>query len=240
MKISYNLTGADRKKLVTAIATELSATAKYLGAPSFAYQIGEWQLNKNGTLTGKDNLSLISDVQERYDLVPVDEEYDVPMAMITLVPEEKSEPEEFALTIEVPKNDFTDTALENLKRLIVSKSSLIKKAIGIDNLDIEITDDRISFPWFNSQGNADRVRAYTLFVTALCDMAKTQKRITSTAKETYNDKYAFRCFLLRLGFIGSEFKVCRKILLKNLDGNGAFKAKQETTEINREAVTDDE
>lgn len=223
MKISYNLTGADRKKSATAIATELNTTAKYLGAPSFAYQIGEWLLDKNGTLMGEDNPSLISDVQERHDFIPVDEEYDVPMAMITLVPEDKTEPEEFALTIEVPKQDFTDTALENLKRLIVSKSALIKKSIGMDNLDIEISEDRISFPWFNPRGDADKVRAYTYFVTKLCDMAKSQSRINGTEKEVENEKYAFRCFLLRLGFIGNEYKAERKILLQNLTGSSAFK-----------------
>lgn len=41
--------------------------------------------------------------------------------------------------------------------------------------------------------------------------------------ETGNDKYAFRCFLLRLGFIGDEYKIARKVLLKNLTGNSAFR-----------------
>lgn len=61
------------------------------------------------------------------------------------------------------------------------------------------------------------------FITALCDMAKNQKRITSKEKETDNEKYAFRCFLLRLGFIGAEYKTERKILLRNLTGSSAFK-----------------
>ena len=55
-------------------------------------------------------------------------------------------------------------------------------------------------------------------------MAKTQKRITAKEKEVDNEKYAFRCFLLRLGFIGDEHKVTRKILLRNLSGSSAFKA----------------
>ena len=42
-------------------------------------------------------------------------------------------------------------------------------------------------------------------------------------REVENEKYAFRCFLLRLGFIGEEYKVERKILLKNLTGSSAFK-----------------
>ena len=37
--------------------------------------------------------------------------------------------------------------------------------------------------------------------------------------------YAFRCFLLRLGFIGDEYKAARRVLLKNLTGNGAWKNK---------------
>ena len=54
-------------------------------------------------------------------------------------------------------------------------------------------------------------------------MAKNQKRVTAKDKDVDNDKYAFRCFLLRLGFIGAEYKADRKILLKNLTGSSAFK-----------------
>jgi hypothetical protein len=54
-------------------------------------------------------------------------------------------------------------------------------------------------------------------------MARNAKRVTATEKEVDNEKYAFRCFLLRLGFIGAEYKTERKILLKNLTGSSAFK-----------------
>ena len=54
-------------------------------------------------------------------------------------------------------------------------------------------------------------------------MARTQTRITAKEKEIDNEKYAFRCFLLRLGFIGAEYKAERKILLKNLTGSSAFR-----------------
>ncbi|MDD7450824.1 MAG: hypothetical protein PUK76_07235 [Treponema sp.] len=61
------------------------------------------------------------------------------------------------------------------------------------------------------------------FITALCEMSINQKRINATEKDVDNEKYAFRCFLLRLGFIGEEYKAERKILLKNLSGSSAFK-----------------
>ena len=56
------------------------------------------------------------------------------------------------------------------------------------------------------------------------EFAKTAKRVTAKEKDTDNEKYAFRCFLLRLGFIGDEFKGARKILLSRLSGSSAFKS----------------
>ena len=59
-------------------------------------------------------------------------------------------------------------------------------------------------------------------------MSIEQKRITAKAREVANEKYAFRCFLLRLGFIGDEYKLSRKLLLANLDGSSAFKTVKES------------
>jgi hypothetical protein len=131
--------------------------------------------------------------------------------------------EDIGLVIEMPRSSFTDTALDNLKRLVESKSNLIKKALGTETLELEITDDKVEFPWFGDGTDLDAVKAYTHFVTSLCEMARVQKRVTAKEKETDNDKYAFRCFLLRLGFIGTAYKEERKILLRNLTGSSAFK-----------------
>jgi hypothetical protein len=80
--------------------------------------------------------------------------------------------------------------------------------------------------------DADEVKAYSHLIAALCEMSKNQKRISATEKAVDNEKYAFRCFLLRLGFIGNEYKTERKILLRNLSGSSAFKggAKHEISE----------
>lgn len=63
------------------------------------------------------------------------------------------------------------------------------------------------------------------FLTALCTMAKEAKRVLAKETEVESEKYAFRCFLLRLGFIGSDSKAARKILLRNLSGHSAFRNK---------------
>lgn len=54
-------------------------------------------------------------------------------------------------------------------------------------------------------------------------MSKAVKTVSAKEKEVDNEKYAFRCFLLRLGFIGAEYKEERKVLLRNLTGSSAFK-----------------
>lgn len=84
-------------------------------------------------------------------------------------------------------------------------------------------------PWFTLTGDENEATAYAQFITALVDMAATQKRVTAKAKELDNEKYAFRCVLLRLGFIGDDYKETRKILLRNLSGNSARKAGHKST-----------
>ena len=96
--------------------------------------------------------------------------------------------------------------------------------MGVSDLTINLLDDRLAFDWFPADSTPEEVNAYTAFVAALCEMARTQKRITAKEKEVDNEKYAFRCFLLRLGFIGGEHKQTRKILLRNLSGSSAFKS----------------
>lgn len=125
------------------------------------------------------------------------------------------------LTVEIP---LEKVAVGNLTKLLDAKGNLIRKALGITDLRIELLEDRVAFPWF-SQVDADSVAAYTHFISALCEMSRNAKRVTATEKPVENEKYAFRCFLLRLGFIGTEYKAERKILLRNLSGSAAFKNK---------------
>lgn len=207
MELNYNVTGAERKKLVTAIGTILNLPAKYLGAPSFAYEVGSVTIDKNGTVFCEDGekseklTAALCECGFSADLPEVGD----------------------SLVIEYPKADMTDAALENLQRLVASKESLIKKALGADALPIEVTEDKIRFPWFKGFPEGDTVNAYAHFTGKLIGMAKSQTRITATEKSVENEKYAFRCFLLRLGFIGTEYKDARKILLRNLSGSAAFK-----------------
>ena len=115
---------------------------------------------------------------------------------------------------------------DNLRKILEAKGGLIKKALGIDSVDFTNDGNFTVFRWLSTD-DLDKVAAYTGFVLALCKMSKTQTRVTVKEKDVENEKYAFRCFLLRLGYIGAEFKHERKILLKNFTGSAAFNTPKE-------------
>ena len=127
------------------------------------------------------------------------------------------------LTISMPRELFTNTDIDTLQQIVTARAPLLRKAFLADFIEAVVTDTTVSFPWFPFTAEPDEVNAYSTFVTKLCDMARRQKRVVATSAETDNDKYAFRCFLLRLGFIGDEYKIARKVLLRYLTGNSAFR-----------------
>lgn len=100
-----------------------------------------------------------------------------------------------------------------------------------------VEENVISFPWFEKMPAADECKAYTAFIASLCQMSIKQKRINSTEKPIANDKYAFRCFLLRLGFVGDAHKATRKVLLKNLTGSSAFKNGLPAKEVHEDEIS---
>ncbi len=210
MKINYNVSSKERKALVDKISEITEIPAKYLGVPSCAYQVGSFTIGRNGELTFNDqaNIDEVELLIERLSEAGFEAEIQI---------------EEANLVIQMPRTYFTDAGLENLVKLIEAKGSLIKRALNVDSLPIEKDEERISFPWFQGMPDAEDIKAYTIFITKLCEMANKQQRIIATEKPVENEKYAFRCFLLRLGFIGSEFKNERKILLSRLTGSSAFR-----------------
>ena len=135
-----------------------------------------------------------------------------------------AEPDEDNLSISLPRSLFTETALKNLDALLRSKGQLIRHAFDIRDATYTLTDDRITFAWLHGTITDETAKAYAEFISKLCLMARTQKRVTAKEKIVDNEKYAFRCFLLRLGMIGNAYKESRKILLQNITGSSAFKS----------------
>lgn len=211
-KITYETKGQRRKELLKALGDYLNTTPKYLGVPSCAYEIGELTVDREGTV-------IISDTMTA-------EEVDELVRKLTeegFLPTNYSEKDFDGIEVSMPREMFTDSAMENLHKIVTAKGELIAKAI--DSIDLRIIEnhERVGFPWFPKTEDADEIKHYTEFTEALCKMAIGLNRVASTPKNSENEKYDFRCFLLRLGLIGEEYKALRKFLLRNLTGNGAFK-----------------
>lgn len=227
MEIKFDVKGESRKDLVKVISDTLWIKAEYQYTPTYNYVIGDYTVTKDGTLIFPDevNPDEVLKALAANAFYPVTDE------------EKKTEQDESAsLTIEIPA-DKVNT--ENLQKLLDAKGWLFRKALGIESLAFEVTGDKVSFPWF-SHTAPDLTTAYTQFVSAICRMSVEQKRITAREKAVANEKYAFRCFLLRLGFIGDEYKQSRKLLLENLDGSAAFKTVKEKTQTDAEQETNNE
>ena len=216
-EIRFTLESKQRPKLAQEIGNILGTAPHYERVPSCAYDIAGYRLDKEGVLHIPEGAEsemveyLIRQLRENgfQDDAEVIEDVAV---------------QQDKLTIAVPKEILTDTALENLQKIIVNKQTLLQRAFQTDSTEVEITEEKINFAWFPYTEDGDEITAYTQFISRLCDMARDAKRVSSKPTETNNDKYAFRCFLLRLGFIGKEYKTARKILLRNLTGNSAFRS----------------
>lgn len=206
MEIKFNCTGTERKKLVLAISKITGENAEYQFMPTCAYNIGTMTVDKEGTLHCKDNADisgLLKELRKRGFVA------------------EKSDTDN-RLTISIPKEKLDEQTLTNLDRILENKGTLIRHALQTDSLEYTVTESEVQFPWFTLEQPED-ADAYSRFLTALIDMASNQKRINNKPDTSDNEKYAFRCFLLRLGFIGTEFKNVRKVLLRNLTGSSAFR-----------------
>lgn len=244
MEVKYNVCGPRRKEMVQAVSEALGGWSKqYLGVPSCSYQVGDFEITRNGTLVFADrtDAEMVEQVLEALAKAGFEcEEAGKPAE--PEAPGEAKQPDETTaagsgteaedmsdaatldgLTVSLPRGRFTEATLDNLDRLLESKGSLIRKAFGIEEAVYTLTDDRLTFAWLTGDITPEKAKACQDFIGRLCEMARRQKRVTAKSRAVANEKYAFRCFLLRLGLIGAEYKTTRKLLLRNLSGSAAWR-----------------
>jgi len=317
MKISYNVSGAERKSLVVAISQELNAPTKYLGAPTFAYEVGGYHIDKNGLVTGEDNNGLTADLCGLHGFKAVSEEYDEMTTETNEAPAfedlnltereelglgrerhdhsgedgmqasdvpdsytyqaELSDPDcpdrmevfsastdleawRFAMdfcegdvvllelkqldenydfvrgidiaellavnevydsfAVELPKNGLTDAQVDNIKRLVESKRTLLTKALGRP-IKVKDTGENIQFIYPYSEDTGVGI-IYSQLSTSFVKHVKKHSRVTATERDVESEKFALRTFLVRLGMSGAEFGAASKWLCRNLSGNASF------------------
>lgn len=208
MNIEFNLTGGERKKLVKTISEIIGCPAEYQYMPTCAYNIGEhYTVTKDGTLIISDDV----DEKEVHNLLSGLEQQGFSAAA-----------DDTKLTVQMPRDSLDERTLNRIRRILENKGELFKAAFQSDSLEIEVTEKSVDFPWFTIEQDGD-ADAYCTFISMLCEFAKNLNRINSKPDTSDNPKYAMRCFLLRLGMIGADYKPVRKVLLRRLTGSSAFR-----------------
>ena len=157
-EIDFRVKGEERKKLAYAIGELLGMPVKYTRTPKFDYLIGSSILDKKGVFHASEDLteSKLELVLERfYKGEPIQQS-------------EQSENEIVAadvLSISVQRTMLADDKLENLQKLIEGKQTLFKHAFLTEQLEVVITENQVSFPWFPLASEPDAVNAYTEFIS---------------------------------------------------------------------------
>lgn len=137
MILHFNVTGEKRKELVKVMEAALGTKAKYLGMPTAAYQVGDYTVGKDGTVTWGDmtdaDLEVLDSTSNMIDscvtagFKPEEwENFQEPEETESVSEQENTD----TLTIELPREQFTDGQIENLQKLIHGKESLLKQALA--------------------------------------------------------------------------------------------------------------
>ena len=280
MTINFNVSGKDRKALVQTLSELTYSEPEYAGAPTFAYKVGDYTVDKHGAVDCPDTVAseatalLVEKLKER-GFAPEKVENEAPAPVAAKSPDAAPEAaedahtdgeaeksangqeapnvgKEFAeeeapvgnnrLTIRIPRDKLADDALARLRVMVKNKETLFKRTLLTDALPIDTTEDEISFPWFKLTGMDGEAEAYAQFITALCQMAREQKRVLDKPYDGDNDRFAMRIFMVRLGMKGAEFALARKLMMQHLSGNSGWRyedassKREDSANPNRSAV----
>lgn len=233
----------ERKEIVNALAEHLRVTPRYLGAPSFAYEIQtdneKYTIDKNCIITDSTGKE-----------ITLEKIMNPNQAEFTRIN---------SLELSLPMNGHTGTTLQNLINMLSGKQHLLKMVFEMDELvmdenfaaelgqeqittieDIktaiktigkekckglilDFDEEIITFKLTSDVITQEKITAFTSLAALINKNAIKQKHVSYKLAQVDNPKYALRTWLTRLGMNGGEYKAIRKVLLEVLEGNGAFR-----------------
>ena len=238
----------DRKALVKAIAEELGTESTYLRAPTYAYQIGDFTVDRDGNIIGED-FGALQDFLARngYELPDQEAPADSEAEPIT------------SMDISIPARNAAVAQLKNLIFMLHSRQALINRMTDSDCLNIpdilidrlqestpepledltsllddsravaeltgfDLRDGKVSMTFPFDETQPERWTTYANLLNRIFDAAMKATRVFPERVEPddQNEKYLAHVWLQRLGYHGADFKAERKILLGHLKGYCAF------------------
>ena len=219
-----SLTGLSRKEVAGIIGECLEVKPDYKGGITYQYYIGNWAVFMDSTVEPE---VADGDAGDEYKVgicIPNRNQEELAKVLSALKEAGSIVNASCRLSIIIDDSKHTDKSKENLIKLFEGKKDLIFMALGVENGNVEIEEDKVTFRLFGATLDADRIIAYDQFCTLLNQMALKSKSASSKKTESDNPKFTFRVFLIRLGMVGDEYKTTRKLLLERLEGNSAFRS----------------
>ena len=252
--MTLNTQTTDRKAMAHALARELGVEARYLRAPTYAYRVGDYSVNRDGSITGADLEAirpfLIANgyIQEEPEEAETQERTDGTTS---------AESEDIDLSIPAP--DMTTAQLKNLFFTVYSKQYLLNRMMGEELITIPETlitrlqevlpetledftsllddlrasaglrgfdyrDGVITMAVSHSAQEPSRCEAFAGLLGRMIKTARVATRVFPELQKPESEKYAVRNWLLRMGYSGPDLKAQRRELLKNLTGASAFQS----------------
>lgn len=220
----------NRKELVKAVSDFTGENARYMGAPTFAYKVGVYTIDKDGVITSDSEMDKLK----------------VFLVEKGFIQQESVDSIEFSILLDGADKQ----SIINFVNMLYSKQYLINRALQMAALSIhdsflkelegkefsEITNDEYSgfriendclvFNYPNIEGG-EMLKAYMTLMCMAFSKAKESTRIQAKLTHPENEKYYMRCWLIRLGLGGKGGAETRKALLKNLKGHTAFRTEED-------------
>ncbi len=243
----------DRKKLVKRISDFIGMASVYLGPPTFSYQVGEFKVDRSGTVYTEDDEKGATVLRMLIDEGYVEENQG----------ENQGENVEETVTadIKIPLEGFNGQQIKNLVNMIYSKQYLINKSVGkeiikiddaliteIESLEVADEEKLLAFlsgqeieglrfdngciTFLNFPTDEESTKVYMELASRIVKTSKESTNVRANRTEPLNEKYYMRVWLVRLGLDGKEFKEIRKALLKNLKGHTAFRTEEDKIKWN--------
>ena len=253
--IEIEFTGMTRLQAARVIAKHFETSEHYDGGTYDAYSVTDstnrkWKVVSDASIQATGGLNsrceLVSPICEYKDIETIQE-------IIRLLRENGMKVNSSTgIHIHIDAKTHTAQSLKNLANIMASKEELLFEALdvnrerlerwckGHDEAHMHYSQTRyralnlhsvwqkgtVEFRCFNSTTHAGKIKAYIQLCLAISHQAKTQTGATRRHTQTTNHKYTFRTWLLRIGMIGDEFKTARLHLLKNLNGNIAWRNRE--------------
>ncbi len=243
--LAQKITGQERKVVAGKIAEAAGEEVKYLGPPTFAYKAGDWTVDKAGVVHSPEMSEGISEnlkaVTKRLTIEGLKPEGDIAITfpatghtgitlcnLINLIEsKEKLFMKAFDRQSEIIPKGLVEylngIKPETMEAFITAYKNGLTEGRFTDSEDMDFSNlpENLTLSFFNATFDALEIISYVMFCVRLNEQAKKQKYASSKPKDD-DSRYSFRCYLLKLGFIGDTYKTERKVLLSHLKGSSSY------------------